>query len=405
MFTERSRKQYPAHEELDDEQPPQNSSLALMSALIGEGKRVLDVGCATGYFARSLAASGCTVTGIDVNAEAAEAARDVCAEVFIADLDTMPLGRVLGERRFDVVVMGDVLEHLRNPAVLLEAVSEHLEPDGFVVASIPNIAHGAIRLSLLAGRFQYQELGLLDDTHLRFFTRKTVDELFLLCGYAIDEIRTTTLELFEPSDLVPSVRREDAPANVLAEIQSDPDHRTLQFVLRATPLSPEARLRAIARRFVTVNDALADAQAQARSAQTQLASLERERRASAAQLERLSAESALHLAARDRADGVIEASARNIERLQGRVDELEQRLELREAACREQASELVSLRERLEQQIEAYRQLEERSIAFAREVEHRAHLESQELAREIARIHDSSVWRARGVLRRALRRA
>jgi len=70
------------------------------------------------------------------------------------------------------------LEHLRNPWRVLEETQQLLKSEGYIVVSIPNIAHGAIRLALLQGRFEYTELGILDNTHLRFFTRKTVEQLF-----------------------------------------------------------------------------------------------------------------------------------------------------------------------------------------------------------------------------------
>ena len=84
------------------------------------------------------------------------------------------------------------------------------------MASIPNISHGAIRLALLSGRFDYQELGILDDSHLRFFTAKTIDELFLTAGFRIETVERVTLPLFAESDLVPVARsarlRRDKPS-------------------------------------------------------------------------------------------------------------------------------------------------------------------------------------------------
>lgn len=404
MFTESWRKQYPGHEEIAAESLPPNSSLALMVEMAGSAKRVLDVGCATGYLARALARRGCVVTGIDVNAEAADAAREVCDEVLVADLDVVPLSRVLGERRFDAIVMGDVLEHLRNPLPVLEAAGAHLLPGGHVVASIPNVAHGAVRLALLGGRFDYQELGLLDETHLRFFTRKTLEELFLFAGFAIVEVRTTTLELFEPSDLVPNVRRSDYPARIVEEIESDPDHRTLQFVVRASLLSGEARLRAMARRFTTANDELADANTRVRRLEADLESARREHHAAIERLERRAEEGRLHLEARERADAVIAASARQIERLQRRLDELDVERSASEHRTRMLTGEMAALRARVEDGKQSYAALEERSAAFAREVEMRARAESELLEGEIARVHEGIVWRARGALRRLLRR-
>ncbi|HEY0798318.1 MAG TPA: class I SAM-dependent methyltransferase, partial [Candidatus Baltobacteraceae bacterium] len=190
MFTDTWKKDYPEHAELAS--PPANSSLAMLIDLIGEGRRVLDVGCATGYLAKALASRGCDVVGIDINADALTESREFCSEAIAADLEVEPLGRILeGRARFDVAAFGDILEHLRNPLAVLESVRPLLAEGGFVVASIPNVAHAAVRLSLLGGRFDYQDFGLLDETHIRFFTRKSVEELFLVAGFRIEHMART----------------------------------------------------------------------------------------------------------------------------------------------------------------------------------------------------------------------
>ena len=148
-----------------------NSSHALVLGMIEAGSQVLDVGCATGYLGAVLTERGCRVTGVEIDPDAARAAREVLAEVLEADLDRDDLGEVLGARRFDVVVLADVLEHLHDPARALRAAVGLLRPGGSVVVSIPNVTHGSLRLALLAGTWRYTDTGLLDRTHVRFFDR------------------------------------------------------------------------------------------------------------------------------------------------------------------------------------------------------------------------------------------
>jgi 2-polyprenyl-3-methyl-5-hydroxy-6-metoxy-1,4-benzoquinol methylase len=93
--------------------------------------------------------------------------------------------------KFDVVVFADVLEHLPNPASVLHLTRKVLNPGGLVIASIPNIAHWSIRWELLRGRFDYQPYGIMDATHLRWFTEKTVRSLFESCGYEVETIKHT----------------------------------------------------------------------------------------------------------------------------------------------------------------------------------------------------------------------
>jgi 2-polyprenyl-3-methyl-5-hydroxy-6-metoxy-1,4-benzoquinol methylase len=215
----------------------QNNSHTLMVELVGGTKRVLDVGCATGYLARALVERGCTVSGVELDAEAAEEARPHLERLVVGDLETMDLAEAFGEDRFDVIVFGDVLEHLRNPLPVLRRAKALLADRGSVVASIPNIAHGSVRLALLAGRFDYQDLGLLDTTHVRFFTRSSVEDLFREAGMVPIDVRRTTAGFFDTP--VPVTEAEFAPELVDA-VRADPESSTYQFVLRAVPDDAEA---------------------------------------------------------------------------------------------------------------------------------------------------------------------
>lgn len=203
-----------------------------MVEMIGSNKTVLDVGCATGYLAKALRSFGNTVTGVEYDPEAAERARAFADRVVVADLDHVDLRQALPGETFDVVVFGDVLEHLRDPLPPLQQARSLLAPGGYIVISIPNIAHGDVRMSLLLGRFPYRNLGLLDSTHLRFFTRANLRGLLADAGFAAIEVRTTTAPLFG-TEL--GVDRSEVDPAVVELISADPDALVYQFVLTAVP--------------------------------------------------------------------------------------------------------------------------------------------------------------------------
>lgn len=189
------RKDYPLQANLELSQLNDNTSLKKLLDLVQSDTMVVDFGCASGYFARLLQTKNCKIVGVEINEEAAQLAKQFCQTVIIADLDFNSVSEILPSNTFDVAVFGDVLEHLRNPWKVLQETKKILTPNGYVIASIPNIAHGDIRLALMQGKFEYQEYGILDNTHLRFFTRKTVQELFEETGYIVESITCTKLPL------------------------------------------------------------------------------------------------------------------------------------------------------------------------------------------------------------------
>ena len=146
------------------------------------GSRVLDVGCAGGYLARVLRDQhGCRVDGVDLDPDAAERARVVCETVSVGSLDDRSFVESL-TGVYDRILCGDILEHLRDPAHVLRHLGGLLKPDGRILVSIPNVANWRIRLGLAVGRFQYADSGLLDRTHLRFYTFHSVRDLVAEAG-------------------------------------------------------------------------------------------------------------------------------------------------------------------------------------------------------------------------------
>jgi SAM-dependent methyltransferase len=180
---------------------PYSSHSVILSFLgDGRGRRLLDVGAADGFLAEILTARGWVVTALERDRSLAEQARGRCAEVVVADL-TEGVPALSGP--FDAIVCADVLEHLSDPLSTLRALLPSLSREGLMVVSVPNVAHLWVRLSLLLGRFDYTERGILDRTHLRFFTRRTflalLDEAELLPDWL--EVTPVPLPLVVPPRL------------------------------------------------------------------------------------------------------------------------------------------------------------------------------------------------------------
>jgi methionine biosynthesis protein MetW len=156
--------------------------------------RVLDVGCGAGALGGALRAErGIEVMGLEISADAAAHARERLDAVIEADLDQ--LEELPFERRsFDAMVFGDVLEHLHDPHRLLRALRPWLADGGALVCSIPNVGHWSVVLPLLTqDRWPYADAGLLDRTHVHFFTLAEADLMLRECGFAIESAATTTL--------------------------------------------------------------------------------------------------------------------------------------------------------------------------------------------------------------------
>jgi O-antigen biosynthesis protein len=217
--------------------------------LVGEDARVLELGPATGYMSRVFAERGCKVVGIEIDAAMAERASEACERVIVGDLDLLDLEQELAGERFDVIVAADVLEHLRDPLKTLTRLRPFLEGDGSFVISVPNVAHGSVRLALLSGHFDYADIGLLDSTHLRFFTRETFERLLDEAELGLAELHRHELNL--DASEVP-FDAEAVPPKLREALERDPDARTYQFVAKAIPMPREglremqARLREIA---------------------------------------------------------------------------------------------------------------------------------------------------------------
>lgn len=211
-----------------------NTSHGLVAAAVPSGSRVLDVGCATGWLGEALAEERCVVHGIELDPEAAEIARGRLASVVVGDAQTFAYAEHFGADAFDVVVLADVLEHCTAPEQVLEGVLSVLSPGGRVIVSVPNVAHGSVRLALLQGRWRYTPLGLLDQTHLRFLTWVTLQELLTRAGLLVEAAWGTTAD---PLATEVDVDAAELPEGVADWVRAQPLATAYQFVLVARPAS------------------------------------------------------------------------------------------------------------------------------------------------------------------------
>ena len=170
-----------------------------MARHVPEGSHVLDVGCAGGYLARVLRdEKWCTVDGVDLDPDAAERARSVCGNVAVGSLDDRAFVASL-TGNYDRILCGDILEHLRDPGHVLEHLGGLLAPEGQILVSIPNVANWRVRIALVRGQFNYADSGLMDRTHLRFYTFESIRSLVRGAG-----LRITTREFtIRPSVTIP----------------------------------------------------------------------------------------------------------------------------------------------------------------------------------------------------------
>ncbi len=164
--------------------------------------------------------------GFEINENSAKIAAKF-AEVKVGDIEKKDLS--FGGEKMDYIIFGDVLEHLRDPESVLVYCKTLLKENGKILASIPNIAHFTVIRELLSGRFTYMDMGLLDRTHIHFFTAIEINEMFERAGYKVDELASLTI----PATLSPG---DEAFVNELMRLGHTDEYnfRTYQYHVLAS---------------------------------------------------------------------------------------------------------------------------------------------------------------------------
>lgn len=171
-----------------------NSNSAILKH-IAPNSKVLELGCAYGRMTRYMKESlNCTVDTVEIDEEAGKIAANWSNKSFAADLEDPSIWQELNQigcNNYDYIILADVLEHLHDPAKILSSCKQLLRPStpvkwgGTIWISIPNISHNAVIIDLLNDKFTYRDVGLLDNTHLKFFTINSLLELVNQCGLSL----------------------------------------------------------------------------------------------------------------------------------------------------------------------------------------------------------------------------
>ncbi|GAB4212260.1 MAG: hypothetical protein Fur007_04220 [Rhodoferax sp.] len=211
-----------------------HDSLHGIASAIAPGQSVLDLGMGTGGLARFLIQrdGDCIADGVTYNAEEARRAGNAYRNTWVADLEDADLVTLTAGARYDRIVCADVLEHLRDPAHVLRQCHDLLAPNGRVLISVPNMAYCGLLAELLCGDFRYRPEGLLDQTHVRFFTRTSLHRLLRETGWAVEAAGQTQRTL-DQSEF--ALHFDRLPPAVARHVLSAPDALTYQFVWTLAP--------------------------------------------------------------------------------------------------------------------------------------------------------------------------
>ncbi len=210
-----------------------NTAAGNVMRFTGVDKTVLELGAGPGSISRPLAELNRNrMTALEYDAESVRILREFCETALQADLNDPNWPALLGEKRFDVIIMADVLEHLYNPWETLRLAAGLLAEGGSVVVSLPHAGHAVIMGCLMTNDFQYRGLGLLDKTHIRFFGMHNIQALFEDAGLQIAEYAFVTKP---PAETEFAETWATLPAGIQTALQAGDFSHVYQTVVRAIP--------------------------------------------------------------------------------------------------------------------------------------------------------------------------
>ncbi len=180
----------------------------LLSLLPTDAKKLIEFGCGSGALAREYKKLNphCDYLGIEIDPAYAALSKRYCDDCLVINIEQADDAFWAQQADRDCWIMGDVLEHLRDPWAVLRKIHQALPKNGKVAVSIPNIQNWAIQSNLSIGNFRYSSSGLLDQTHLRWFTRDTVFELFHDTGFSVKAASARIYDTPTNEQIIPAIR-------------------------------------------------------------------------------------------------------------------------------------------------------------------------------------------------------
>jgi trans-aconitate methyltransferase len=199
-------------------------------------KRVVEVGCSSGALGKAYTEKNpvCRYTGIEIDPAYAEIAQQSISDVMSGNIEHFDDTKFLSLFPSDCWIFGDVLEHLYDPWALLKRIRPNLAADAQIIACIPNAQHWTMQASLNCGQFFYQNHGLMDRTHIRWFTRVTMVQMFASNGYKILEGIPRIFDEPNREKFLPAIHAM-AIASGTDPQQAVNDAIPFQWVVRAVP--------------------------------------------------------------------------------------------------------------------------------------------------------------------------
>jgi len=212
-----------------------NDSYAKIAALVPANTLVLDLGTGPGGLGKHLKQNlHCTVDGVELCKEYLDEAAPFYRNLWQANLETADIHELLGNTKYDRIICADILEHLRNPEELLTNLVSHLSDSGKILISIPNVSYaGVLSEIIVKGDFLYRDNGILDRTHVRFFTRKSLINMLTELNMTISHFDTIEID-FDSSEFGFNILKA-LPSELFHALAEHQDSRTYQFIVEVSP--------------------------------------------------------------------------------------------------------------------------------------------------------------------------
>jgi trans-aconitate methyltransferase len=206
----------------------------LLALVPEEARRLIEIGCSSGALAREIKrrTPGSHYIGVEIDPGYAALAKRYCDAVMVCDLDQADEGFWQTHADRDCWIFGDTLEHLKDPWAVLRKIRGVLPEGGTLVVCVPNAQHWSMQVRLSVGDFRYRDSGLMDRTHLRWFTRQTMLESFRETGFEVVAGRPRIFNEPQREKFLPIIEQMAQAAGVDAK-QALQDALPLQYVIRA----------------------------------------------------------------------------------------------------------------------------------------------------------------------------